>query len=286
MAKGKKNKSAPKRERRERRFLPESSGNPLLVKVLGGAGAVALGAGAWAQFGRELMNIDLPPYPFAPYVLGGGALLVGAAVWLGTTSEPPVRVGAGGLALEKSEMVRIPWHAMERVIWEADRGEISVRAKDESGKEILVALSVKNHPLAAAWLAREARDRIPNVTDIPDEVSGLPPTRSGDGESILLDPVQVVGRHCAKSGRIIAYEPDARVCPKCELVYHKSSVPEECACGTSLASLGSADAPAPPGKDAATTEVPPEPAAAPVPSPAPASAEDAPKDDEAGKGAS
>jgi len=237
MAKGKKGKSAAKRERRERRFLPESSGNPLLVKVLGGVGAATLGAGTWAQFGRSLMNVDLPPYSFAPYLLGAGAVVFGAGVWLGTTSEPPVRVGAGGLAIEKSEILRVPWHAMERVVWDPDRGEINVRGKDENGKEVSVALVAKTHPLAAAWLAKEARERIPNVTDIPDEVSGLPQTRSGDGESILLEPVQVVGRHCAKSGRVIAYEPDARVCPRCERVYHKSSVPDECACGASLASL-------------------------------------------------
>jgi hypothetical protein len=269
MAKGKKGKGAPKRERRERRFLPESSGNPLLVKVLGGVGSAALGAGTWAEFGRAWMGLDLPPYAFAPYVLGAGAVVFGAAVWLGTTSEPPVRVGAGGLALEKSEMVRIPWHAMERVVWDPDRAEISVRGKDENGKEVNVALSAKTYPLAAAWLAREARERIPNVTDVPDEVSGFPPTRSGDGESILLDPVQVVGRHCASSGRVIAYEPDARVCLKCELVYHKSSVPEECACGASLDSL-LADAPA----KNATGE------AAPAPEGAP------PKEDEASKDAS
>jgi hypothetical protein len=243
MAKGKKAKSSAKRERRERRFLPESAGNPLLVKVLGGVGAASLGAGAWAQFGRSLMGVDLPPYAFAPYVLGAGALLLGSAVWLGTTSEPPVRVGAGGLAIEKSELVRIPWHAIERIVWEPERGELSVRGKDENGKEVSLTLGAKTHPLAAAWLAREALARIPEVTDIPDEVSDLRATRPGDGESMLLEPLQVVGRHCAASGRIIAYEPDARVCPRCELVYHKLSVPEECACGASLTSMRAAGSP-------------------------------------------
>jgi hypothetical protein len=273
MAKGKKGKNAAKRERRERRFLPESSGNPLVVKLLGGVGAAALGAGTWAEFGRSWMGMDLPPYAFAPYLLGAGAVVFGAAVWLGTTSEPPVRVGAGGLALEKAEMVRIPWHAIERIVWDPDRAEMSVRGKDEGGKELSVVLSAKTHPLAAAWLAREAFDRIPDVTDVPDDVSGLPETRPTDGESILLEPVQVVGRHCAKSGRVIAYEPDARVCPKCELVYHKSSVPDECACGASLASLQT-DAPA---KSAVATPEADAPAAPEEP---------APKDDEATKDAS
>jgi hypothetical protein len=235
MAKGKKTK----RERRERRFLPASAGNPTLVKALGGLGAAALGAGTWAEFGRSLMNIDLPPYAFAPYVLSGGALLFGAAVWLGTTSEPPVRVGAGGIAIEKNELVRIPWHSIQRIVWEQSRGELRIRAKDESGRDTSLVLTARTHPLAAAWVAREARERIPSVTDVPDAPGGLPETHTADGESLLLDPVQVVGRHCASSGRVIAYEPDARVCPRCELVYHKESVPEECTCGASLASLRS-----------------------------------------------
>jgi hypothetical protein len=236
MAKGKKAK-ASKRERRERRFLPQSSGNPLFVKVLGGVGAVALGAGTWAQFGRSLMGVDLPPYAFGPYVLAGGAAAFGAAVWLGTSSEPAVRVGAGGVAVEKSELVRIPWHAVERIVWDPDRAELSLRGKDGSGRDVNLAFRAITHPYAAAWIAREARARIPKVTDIPDEVAELPETRTSDGEMLTLDPLQVVGMHCALSGKIIAYEPDAVVCPQCELVYHKASAPDECECGASLAAV-------------------------------------------------
>ena len=58
-----------------------------------------------------------------------------------------------------------------------------------------------------------------------------------DGQSIVLDPVQVVGRKCMESGETILYEPDSRVCQKCERIYHKSHVPETCACGASLAAL-------------------------------------------------
>jgi|HubBroStandDraft_1064217.scaffolds.fasta_scaffold285848_1 hypothetical protein len=264
MAKSKKAKGAAKRERRERRFLPESAGNPLLVKALGGFGAALLGAGTWAQFGRSAMNVDLPPYPFAPYVLAAGALLFGAAIWLGTTSEAGVRVGSGGIAIEKGEIVRIPWHAIERIVWEPSSGELSIRGKDENGRDESLVLAAKTHPLAAAWVAREARERIPDVTDIPDEVDGLPATRASDGEVLPLEPLQVVGRHCASSGRVIAYEPDARVCTQCELVYHKQSVPEECACGTSLAALQQdapqtkqATAASSPEAEAAAAEEPP-----------------------------
>jgi hypothetical protein len=237
MAKGKKAKSAAKRERRERRFLPQSAGNPLLVKVVGGAGAAALGAGAWAQFGRSLMGVELPPYAFGPYVLGGGALLFGAAVWLGTSNEPAVRVGAAGVAVEKSELVRIPWHAVERIVWDPERAELALRGKDANEKDVSLTFRARVHPVAAAWIAREARARIPKVTDIPDDVAELPETRTSDGELLTLDPIQVVGMHCAESGDIIAYEPDAVICPKCELVFHKASTPDGCPCGADLASL-------------------------------------------------
>jgi hypothetical protein len=70
------------------------------------------------------------------------------------------------------------------------------------------------------------------------EISTLEP--NGDaGVVVPLGDVQVVGKRCAASGKIIAFEPDARVCPQCERVYHKAHLPKACACG---ATLGSADA--------------------------------------------
>ncbi len=207
------------------------------MKALGALGAALLGAGTWAQFGRTLTNVDLAPYAFAPYLLVAGALLFAGAVWLGTSGEALLRVGSGGIAVEKAEVRRIPWHSVERIVWEPVRAELSVRGKDANDKELSFLVRAKTHPHAAAWLVREARDRIPKVTDVPDEVSGLPETHPTDGELVVLDPIQVVGSHCAESGRVIAYEPDARVCPKCELVYHKSTVPAECRCGASLAGM-------------------------------------------------
>ncbi len=271
MAKGKKTKSQ-KRERKERRFVPASAGNPLLVKVMGGLGAASLGAGTWAQFGHQLSNVEMPPVPYAPYILAAGAAFFAAAIWLGTSSEPALRVGSAGIAIEKVEIQRIPWYAIERVVWDRERAEIAVRGKDDAGKDVSLTVRAKNHGLAAAWIAREAKERIPKVTDVPDEVPGLPQTRSGDGELLPLDPVQVVGCHCAASGQVIAYEPDARVCPKCERVYHKSSVPEECACGAKLSEAKPADAE--PG-EAKLAEAKPADAEAtePAPTPAPSKAD-------------
>ena len=58
---------------------------------------------------------------------------------------------------------------------------------------------------------------------------------------MVLDAVQVVGKRCAATDRIIAYEPDARVCPRCERVYYKASVPDACVCGAPLAHLRPTD---------------------------------------------
>jgi hypothetical protein len=95
---------------------------------------------------------------------------------------------------------------------------------------------VKSHPQAAAWIVKEARQRLPSIVDVPDDATLPQPLASG-GEQLPLEPPQVVGKHCAASGKVIAYEPDARVCPRCERVYHKSHVPEACDCGASLADL-------------------------------------------------
>src|SRR5215472_14246394 len=244
-----------KAERKERRFLPRATSKPRNVKLIGGAGATVLGVGAWAQFGRALLGSELPPYPFAPWVLAAGAALFGVAVWMGSSGEPAVRVGAAGLAVEKGELRRMPWHAIKRIGWDNDRETIEVKGDDETGKAWTFTLAALAHPQAIAWLLKEGRDRIPKVVDVPDEPRGVPAAQAQAGEVVLLDPVQVVGKHCAESDRVIAYEPDARVCPKCERVYHKHYVPDECPCGASLAGMRVTDELAEPAtKEAASKE--------------------------------
>jgi hypothetical protein len=233
MAKKDKAKSS-KRERKERRFTPKSTTKPGNVKLLGGLGAATLGIGAWAQFGRALMNIDLPPYPWAAWVLAAGAVMFGAAVWLGTSGEPVVRVGAAGLALERGNLRRVPWYNIERITFDTDRESVIVKGKDETDKEWTITLAAGSHPQAVAWLLKEARDRIPKAVEVPDEPRGVPKPDPHAGMVIALDAVQVVGKRCMESDTIIAYEPDSRVCPKCERIYHKHHVPDECECGASL----------------------------------------------------
>jgi hypothetical protein len=236
MAKKTKAKAAKPRPRRERRFEPRANARPGVVYSLGAGGALLMGAGGWEQFGPLLSDGAPDPLKFAPYVLAAGAVLAGIAIWIGTSGEPILRVGDSGLAVEKSGVRRMPWYAIERIEWRDET--VRVTGKDDAGVPLTIAAGLGGHPQAAAWIVKEARVRIPAVVDVPLDAA-LPEASADAGESLPLEPPQVVGRHCAESGRVISYEPDARVCPRCERVFHKAHVPEVCPCGASLADLRS-----------------------------------------------
>jgi hypothetical protein len=121
---------------------------------------------------------------------------------------------------------------VENVTWR--EGAVRVTGKDEAGASMTVVATFDSHPQAAAWIVKEARERVPRVVDVPPDVA-LPEVRANAGEVLSLEAPQVVGKHCAASGKVIAYEPDARLCPRCERCYHKAQVPESCECGASLA---------------------------------------------------
>lgn len=238
MAKGSKKAKTPRRDRKERRFEPHSTANPRLVMGLGGVGAAVLGAGFYGQFIRAT-GIVGEPLKFAAWLLAGGAVVVGAAVWMGTSGDAVLRVGDGGVGVEKGGTVRrMPWHAVEAVRW--SDGVVELRGKDESDAAFTVSISVGSHPDAAAWAIHEARERVPKVVEVPSDAA-LPARSSSAGEVVALEPLQVVGKHCADTGEAIAYEPDARLCTRCERVFHRAHVPEECPCGASLDGLRAKD---------------------------------------------
>jgi len=239
MAKGsKKAKKERTRQRTERRFVPVPAVATNVVLAVGGLGSALMGAGVFGQFGHAWMGSDLPPTSFAPAIIAAGSVVFGASVWLGTSAEQPLRVGAGGIALEKGKEVRrIPWYEVERVVWDPDRQSLSVRGKDDLGADASFGLTAKLMGPAIAWIVKEARLRVPDVVDVPEEAAGLPRASREDGRLLTMDEVQVVGKRCAATNKIIAFEPDARVCPRCERVYLKQSVPDACACGGSLKEL-------------------------------------------------
>jgi hypothetical protein len=229
--KNKSSKAAKPRERRERRFEPASAASAQLVYVLGAVGAAAMGAGAWETLAPLFRDDGPEPLKAGRYVLAAGAMVASAAVWVGTSGEPVLRVGDGGVATEKGGLRRLPWYAIERVEW--SDGAVRVAGTDDLGIKHLFVARAATQPQAAAWIVREARDRVPDVVHVPDSAT-LPDPSAAAGELLPLEPPQVVGKHCAASGKVIAYEPDARVCRRCDRVYHKSTVPPVCECGGAM----------------------------------------------------
>lgn len=231
MAKPRKDK---KRRRRERRFFPQSTANPWLVRILGGGGAILLGAGAWGQFAVK----GDEPLEIVPYLLAAGAGMFGMGIWFGTSGDPVVRVGDGGIAVDRASTQRMPWYNLERIQWDSDAESLKIEGDDETGKPMTLVLRRRSQPLALAWVLKEAQKRAKKAIEVDEDViDSIGETAADDGERVEMDPLHVVGKKCATSGKAIAYEPDARVCPNCERVYHKTQVPKRCACGESLAHL-------------------------------------------------
>ena len=226
-------------KRHERRFVSQASTNPYIVYGLGALAALALGAGLWAYVYAQSFTDDASR-PIPSYIIAGGAILMGIVIWLGTSAENPVRVGDPGIAVEKGDLRRMPWWGVDKITFEAGSLSVVVAGKDEANVEWTFKVSVKAHPEAVGWLIREAQDRIPRRVDIPEEtIEKLPAAGEHAGQMLNLEPLQVVGKRCAASGKTISYEPDARVCPRCERVYAKAKVPNKCKCGNSLAHLKS-----------------------------------------------
>ena len=224
--------------RQERRFVAQSSFNPWIVRVLGGLGASALGAGTWSYVYGHVFETDEKLKPIPSYLIAAGAVLTGATIWVGTSSETPLRVGAPGIAMEKGEVRRMPWSNVSQISWESGNLALVIAGKDESGSAWTFKVPIRSHAEAAGWILKEALERIPKVVDISDTViEKMPGANPHAGMVIDLEPLQVVGKKDAVSGKTISYEPDARVCARCERVYYKRTVPKRCKCGNSLLEL-------------------------------------------------
>jgi len=238
--KRKKNKKAKGPKRIERRFVAQSSQSPWLVRVLAALGAMLLGAGAWAFVYAHSFEHDEKLRPLPAYVVAAGSVITGIAIWLGTSSEPPIRVGAPGIAVERGDLRRMPWSGLAKLTYEASTHALVLVGDDESGQSWTFRVSAKAHPEAVGWILKESLDRVPKVVKIDDAtVDKLPGAPPHAGMQIELEPLQVVGRKDAATGQLISYEPDARVCTRCERVYFKRSIPKKCKCGASLFALRS-----------------------------------------------
>jgi hypothetical protein len=237
-------KERQKRARQERRFIPNTATRPVLVYVIGWASAILLGAGGWGYVYAQSLAEDTALKSVPSYLIAAGAIVLGIAIWLGTSSEAVLRVGDPGIAMEKGEIRRMPWYGVEKIRFDATALAIQIVGTDEAGTAWSFKLPLRSHAEAIGWIVRQAEERIPKRLDIDEEtLEKLPAENDRAGERVELEPLQVVGKRCAASGKIISYEPDARVCRRCERVYFKANVPKKCKCGNSLADLRPKDAP-------------------------------------------
>jgi hypothetical protein len=212
-----KKKGAKPRERRERRFVPPGNKTRMAAAIAGMLGALVLGAGVYGQWILD------PAFEYAPYLVAVGAVVLALALWRGDPGFTPVRVGEAGIAIEKgNDITRLLWCDIERIFIE----DSSLMAKSPN---LTLAFPLEVHRAASAWILSEAARRIPDALDVKRQITEqLPTPRDTDGESLLIDAFQITGRHCAASGRPIAFEQDARLCPKCAQVYLKDQVPKKC----------------------------------------------------------
>lgn len=214
----KKRPATQKRRLRERRFVPRTTTAAWAMFAVGMLGALALGAGVFGHWIKD------PPIDYAIYLVGVGALALAAALWFGDLSGSPVRVGDAGIALEKgSEIVRVPWCDLERL--SVERGNLLVKTTEST-----FTLSIAAHPQAVAWALSEGTARMPDVVAVKRrQLKELPQAEEDAGDVLKVESVQVAGRYCRASEKLISFERDARICPNCCEVYHRLHVPKTCA---------------------------------------------------------
>jgi hypothetical protein len=206
-----------KRVRKERRFLPEPTYASRASIGGGMLAALVLGAGVYSQW------LSDNPRAIAPYLVGVGAVSLGAALWFGDAGALPVRVGDAGIAIEKgNDLVRLAWCDIERVFTE--RSDLVAKSK-----ELTLRIPIAAHRVAVAWILSEGTKRVPAIMDVKRQsLAALPEPKDTDGEFVVIEGLQVAGRHCAASGKPVAFERDARLCPNCGQVYLSDQVPAKC----------------------------------------------------------
>jgi hypothetical protein len=213
------------RARTERRYAT-SSRSTWIIPTAGALSALAMGAGTYAQL---LRPAEAAPIAAAPWLLAGGALGLAASIWFGGP-RGAIRVGDGGIAIERGgALQRMPWYAITRISVSGDA--LIAEGKDDAGASCTVSISRTKDVNAAGRIAAEAAMRIPGVVNLGDE--GFAYDEQA-GNVLPLEPLHLAGKRCTQSGTTIAFEADARLCPKCERVYHHAHLPAECACGAAF----------------------------------------------------
>ena len=203
----------------EQRFTAEPTQRSNYQALVGGIGAAALGAGAYAAWAHDV------PLPAAPFLFGAGALGVIVGAVMGSSDGMPIRVGDAGVAVERggSQPERIGWFEIEKISLEG-RDRVVVE-----GAQKRIVVPASHHAHAAGWILKEALARVPKRVAIEGERRDeILRGASGHAETVPVQPMQVTGRRCKASNTIISFERDARTCRTCGEVYDHKHVPAKC----------------------------------------------------------
>lgn len=213
----KRKRASEKVVRKERRFFPEPTYSSRMTTLAGMAGSLVLGAGVYGEWIRD------QPHAYSPYLVAVGALLVGSALWKGSSEVGRIRVGEAGIALERGpELIRILWCDLTKV-------SIKDGVVTAAGDQTTISFPRDAHPRATTWLFTEAGRRVPDVVKATrKELDSLGEPKDLDGQLVTIEELQLAGRHCKASDKPISFERDARLCPRCCQTYLKDQVPRTC----------------------------------------------------------
>lgn len=229
-AKGEGRAAAP---REERRFVPQRDAKMTASAAAGAVGAVLLGAGVYLQFIRdasEPVAIKLGSQLVqlgdkGSYVVGAGAILLALVILLAPDFDTVLLVGDGGVGVDEGGD-----DGVKRILWcDVEKIELVGEAVVVRGPSMTVTAPLSSQPQAAAWILAQARERVPSRIKLDHgEQELVPKADEGAGERTRAPSPQVAGRRCKASDRVISFEPDARLCPRCGEVYHKDKLPGAC----------------------------------------------------------
>ncbi len=205
----------------ERVFAADAAGRARIAYAATAVGAAAVGAGTYAQWMRD------EPHAAASWLLALGAVGLSVAAVLGD-KLPAVRAGALGVAVERAG------ERPERLAWcDVTRVALAGGTLVLEGEGRKVELALAQHRAAAAFVLAEATARIPARVQLGDDERALVgAVDAAAGKVERVEPPQLAGKRCRASGKLVAFEDDARPCARCGAIYHREQVPAACTvCG-------------------------------------------------------
>lgn len=218
-ARAKKSRKSGNAKRQEWRFDTGLNHMPLWVSLVGMAGCLALGAGCYGLW------ILSPAFEGASWIVAAGGVGLGVALWFGQPPETAVSVGDSGIAIENGrDTFRFRWFELKTVRVEGTRLIL------ESEKQTL-SFTLPANRNAASLLLKEAALRVPETLDVDAAITqSLPSPEEAKAEAQKGDLAddQLTGSRCAASKKTINLEEDARLCPRCGLIFHKEKLPAQC----------------------------------------------------------